>query len=231
MTKQSKATGLPPANSLPRSPSHCSTCCLGKQSRKNVPSQALTGQSSAPSTMPSSRTSTPLELLHSDLCGPMPTKSISGSRYFLTITDDFSRFIWVYFLKTKGKTLSKFKAFKTIIELQTSFRIKAIRSDRGGEYTSQAFQQFCEETGIVRQFSQARTPHQNGVAERKNRSLLDKAHCMTFERHSYPSLDRSHLNNKLLNQQTLYPGACRRHSLCKVFWNSTLSFSHSYFWL
>lgn len=68
-----------------------------------------------------------------------------------------------------------------MIELQENFKIKVIRSDRGGEYTSHSFAKFCEESGILRQFTQAHTPHQNGVAERKNRSLLEKARSMAFD--------------------------------------------------
>lgn len=108
------------------------------------------------------RATSPLALLHTDLCGPLAIASLSGSRYILTITDDFSRYTWLYFLTNKSDTLSKFKSFKTMIELQENFKIKVIRLDRGGEYTSHSFAKFCKESGILRQFTQAHTPHQTG---------------------------------------------------------------------
>lgn len=126
------------------------------------------------------RTVRPLELLHTDICGPLSVPSLAGSCYILTITDDYSRFTWLFFLKHKSETLSKFRQFKATQELQSVHRIKIIRSDKGGEFTSKAFINFCSDLGIVRQLTQAHTPHQNGIAERKNRSLLEKARCMAF---------------------------------------------------
>ena len=109
----------------------------------------------------------PLALLHSDLCGPLANPSSSRSRYILTITDDFSRFSWIFFLKKKSETILKFRHFKSMVELQMPFKIKALRSDRGGEYIAKYFSQFCEDFGIIRQFTQVYTPHLNGIAERK----------------------------------------------------------------
>lgn len=134
-----------------------------------------------PQIMSNSRARSPLALVHTDLCGPLSSTSISGSRYILTITDGFSRYTWFFFLKRKSETLARFRQFKTMIEVQFNFKLKAVRSDRGGEYTSHDFVKFCEDSGIARQLTQAHTPHQNGVAERKNRSLLEKARCMAFE--------------------------------------------------
>lgn len=115
----------------------------------------------------------PLALVHSDLCGPL-RNSTSGSRYILTIMDDYSRFTWIYFLKKKSETIMRFRQFKSMVELQTPFKIKAICSDKGGEYVAQSFAKLCEDTSIIRQFTHVYTPHQNGVAERKNRSFLRK---------------------------------------------------------
>ncbi|OAE22908.1 hypothetical protein AXG93_2777s1000 [Marchantia polymorpha subsp. ruderalis] len=151
----------------------------GKQSRSPKP-RILPPRPAGLVRKVATRAQQPLELLHTDICGPLSSKSLSGSRYILTITDDFSRFSWLYFLKKKSETLVKFKQFKSMIELQTSHRIKAIRSDNGEEYISQDFIRFCDESGIIRQLTQTYTPHQNGVAEQKNRTLLDKARCMAF---------------------------------------------------
>lgn len=173
---------MPPITSIPKS--LCPSCQTGKQHRSRIPKPVAERHPRTRATAEAVRTTKPLELVHTDLCGPLSTKSLSGSRYVLTITDDFSRFTWLFFLKSKDETLPKFKQFRTMIELQGGFRIKAIRSDRGGEYTSREFQIFCDELGIMRQFTQAHTPHQNGVAERKNRSLLEKARSMAFDSQS-----------------------------------------------
>lgn len=96
-------------------------------------------------------------------------------KYILTLTDDFSRFTWTYFLVNKSDTFQAFKAFQALVENRFSTRIKTLRTDRGGEYISHEFEQHCTTHGIHRQLIAARTPHQNGVAERKNRTLLEAA--------------------------------------------------------
>lgn len=103
-----------------------------------------------------------------DLCRPLTTASSSGSRYMLTITDDFSRYTWLFFLKKKSDTLSKFQQFKAIIELQENFKPKTIRLDRGGEY----IHQFLKDSRNSEATYPGSHSHQNGVAERKNRTLL-----------------------------------------------------------
>ena len=159
------AKGL--ATGLPYIPIHreiCDQCQAEKQTRESFPHQSL------------SRASHPLQLLHVDLCGPLLVTSLGCSSFFLVIIDDFSRYIWVHFLRHKA--IEKFKIFKTMIELQTCQRICAIRSDRGGEFLSLKFTKLCESTGIVRQLTNANTPEQNGVAERANRKLLEMARSM-----------------------------------------------------
>lgn len=186
MASQVKVRGLPASiTSIP----FCEPCHLGKQTRERIPSKVpplklcttCRGlRRDEQGARGKHRSMRPMQLVHTDLCGPMSTHSLSGSRYILTITDDFSRFTWIFFLKTKSETLSKFQQFKSMVELPGKFKLQAIRSDRGGEYTSHAFIKFCDESGIARQLTQAHTPHQNGVAERKNRSLLEKARSMAF---------------------------------------------------
>jgi len=94
------------------------------------------------------RTSYPLDLIHTDLCGPMQNKSVGGNRYFITFIDDYSRMCWVYFLRNKSDTLNVFKKFKAFVELQSGYKLKKLRSDRGGEYTSNEFQKFCVKQGM-----------------------------------------------------------------------------------
>jgi transposase InsO family protein len=85
------------------------------------------------------RATKPLEIVHSDVCGPMRTTSSGGARYFVTYIDDFSRKVWVYLLKSKGECLEKFKEFKALVETQSEHKIKVFRSDNGGEYISKGY--------------------------------------------------------------------------------------------
>ncbi|KAL0387501.1 UNVERIFIED_CONTAM: Retrovirus-related Pol polyprotein from transposon TNT 1-94 [Sesamum radiatum] len=119
-----------------------------------------------------------LDYVHSDVWGPTREKSLGGSLYYVTFTDDFSRKVWVYFLKQKSEVFAKFKLWKAEVENQTGRKIKYLRSDNGTEYTDSQFQKFCEEHGIQRHFSVRKTPQQNGVAERMNRSLTERARCL-----------------------------------------------------
>lgn len=122
-----------------------------------------------------------LQLLHSDLMGPMETQSIGHAKYLLTIVDDYSRYVFVFFLKKKCEVIEHFRNFKVFIENQTNEKIKKIRSDGGGEYDCKEVENFCTKFGIQHQFTVAYTPEQNGVAERWNRTLTEKAKCMLFD--------------------------------------------------
>jgi hypothetical protein len=100
----------------------------------------------------------------------------------MTLTDDFSRKTWIYVLKDKSETLEKFKYFKALVENESGCKIQCLRTDRGGEYTSNAFNSFCISHGIKRQLTTAYTPQQNGVSERKNRTLLNMVRSMLTSR-------------------------------------------------
>jgi hypothetical protein len=126
-------------------------------------------------------TSKPLELVHTDLCGPTRTKSMQGEHYFILFIDDYTRMNWVYFLKEKSEAFKKFKAFKAHVENETDLKIKCLRSYNGGEFTSDEFNEFCETHGIKRHFSAPRTPQQNGVVERKNRIVQEATRTMLNE--------------------------------------------------
>ncbi|GKE40956.1 putative ribonuclease H-like domain-containing protein, partial [Tanacetum coccineum] len=119
--------------------------------------------------------SRPLYMLHMDLFGPTNVKSLMKKSYCLVVTDDFSRFSWVFFFATKDETSGILKTFITEIENQMDHKVKVIRSDNGTEFKNSVMNQFCEIKGIKREFSVARTPQQNGVAERKNRTLIEAA--------------------------------------------------------
>ena len=116
--------------------------------------------------------------MHADICGPIKPISNSKKRYFLTFIDDFSRKTWVYFLVEKSEAFAVFKSFKIYVEKETSSFIKCLRTDRGGEFTSEEFANFCKENGIRRQLTAAYTPQQNGVAEHKNRTIMNMVRSM-----------------------------------------------------
>ncbi|GKB21111.1 putative ribonuclease H-like domain-containing protein [Tanacetum coccineum] len=122
--------------------------------------------------------SQPLQLLHIDLFGPTFIKSLNKKMYCLVVTDDFSRFSWVFFLASKDETSEILKTFITGIENQINHRVKIIKCDNGTEFKNSEMNQFCQMKGIKREFSVARTPQQNGVAERKNRTLIEAARTM-----------------------------------------------------
>jgi transposase InsO family protein len=96
----------------------------------------------------------------------------------LTIIDDYSRKVWAYFLKNKDDTFAPFKDWKVMIEMQTDRKVKVLRTDNGGEFCSATFDDYCRQEDIVRHHTIPYTPQQNGVAERMNRTIISKAHCM-----------------------------------------------------
>ncbi|GJW19826.1 putative ribonuclease H-like domain-containing protein [Tanacetum coccineum] len=120
----------------------------------------------------------PLELLRMDLFGPVLVESINKKKYCLVVTDDFSRFSWVFFLATKDETNEILYKFITGLENQLNHKVKIIRCDHGTEFKNHAMNELCANKGIKREFSVARTPQQNGVAERKNRTLIEAARTM-----------------------------------------------------
>jgi hypothetical protein len=144
----------------------CKGCMEGKQHRLPFP-QATTN-----------KTSELLQIVHSDVCGPMQTKSLGGARYYIQFTDDYSRKTYVYFMKTKNESLDHFKTYQAMAELHTGNKIKHLRSDNGGEYISKEFNDWLKQNGIIQQTSAPYTPEQNGLAERNNRTIVEKARCM-----------------------------------------------------
>ncbi|KAL0441700.1 UNVERIFIED_CONTAM: Retrovirus-related Pol polyprotein from transposon TNT 1-94 [Sesamum radiatum] len=124
-----------------------------------------------------------LELIHTDVCGPMRTPSHEQNRYFILFIDDYSRMTWVYFMREKFEVFKVFKKFKNLVEKQSGRSIKVLRSDRGKEYNNSEFDKFCEEEGIEHQTTISYNPQQNGVSERKNRTVMEMARSMLQEKH------------------------------------------------
>lgn len=148
----------------------CEACFVGKQHRESIPKQS------------SWRASKQLQLVHSDLCGPIKPASNSDKRYIISFIDNFSRKTWVYFLHEKPKAFIAFKNFKACVEKEIGAHITCLRTDRGGEFNSNEFVEFCKAQGTSRQLTAAYTPQQNGVAERKNRTIMNTVHSMLSEK-------------------------------------------------
>ncbi|KAK2966238.1 hypothetical protein RJ640_008221 [Escallonia rubra] len=121
------------------------------------------------------------ELVHSDVWGPCPILSKIGFRYFVTFVDDFSRMTWIYFMKNRSEVFAHFSAFCVEIKTQFNVPVHILRSDNAKEYMSGSFQNYMNQHGILHQSSCADTPAQNGVAERKNRHLLETARALLFQ--------------------------------------------------
>ena len=119
-----------------------------------------------------------LELVHSDVCGPLQAESIGGSRYFVTFIDDYSRCVSVYFIKHKTEVFEKFKLFEAMVTKECGESIIKLRTDNGGEYVSKDFQAYLASKGIEHQLTVPHSPQQNGVAEWLNRTLMQSARSM-----------------------------------------------------
>ncbi|WJX12170.1 hypothetical protein P8452_02697 [Trifolium repens] len=147
----------------------CTTCLLGKHHRSSFKSH-----------LPM-RSSDVLNVVHSDICGPFDVLSTGGNKYFMTFVDEYSRMIWLYHIKTKSDAFEVFKKFKTLVEKQSDKSLKVLRTDGGGEYTSTEFENYCKEQGIIHEVTAPYTLQHNGLAERRNRSILDMARSMVPE--------------------------------------------------
>ena len=119
-----------------------------------------------------------MEYVHSDLWGPARTPTHAGGRYFITFIDDYSRKVWVSILKSKDEAFDKFKTWYHLVENETGRKLRYLRTDNGLEYLSSKFNKFCEEKRIGRHRTVGHTPQQNGLAERMNRTLLERVRCM-----------------------------------------------------
>jgi hypothetical protein len=122
-----------------------------------------------------------LDIIHSDVCEQMTVQSLSNSIYYILFRDDYSRKTWIYFLKTKDDVFNKFQEFKALVENLSERKIKILRSDNGGEYTSKEFKYFCREVGIKREITTPYNPQHNGVAKRKNISIVEATKAMIHD--------------------------------------------------
>ncbi|GMF42780.1 unnamed protein product [Phytophthora fragariaefolia] len=148
----------------------CAGCCMGKMRADDFPRHPANLVKSA----------SVLELVHSDVMGPMQTRSPGGCTFAVTFIADYLRHVTVYFIKAKSEVLSKFKIVKASMEKATGKTIKRLRSDNGVEYTDKAFKTYLDRSGIKHEKTVPYTPQQKGLAERMNRSLVEMARCMLY---------------------------------------------------
>nr|GFC09729.1 retrovirus-related Pol polyprotein from transposon TNT 1-94 [Tanacetum cinerariifolium] len=144
----------------------CSACEQGKIHRKHHKSKTAFASNKQ------------LYILHMDLCGPMRVESINGKRFVLVIIDDYSRYTWVFFLHSKDEGSDVIISFIKKTQVSVQLQVQRVRTDNAMEFKNKTFAKFFDEVGITQQFSVARTPQQNGVVERRNRTLVEAARTM-----------------------------------------------------
>ncbi len=179
----------------------CETCILGKMNRSF-------------SRTPDERAKGPLEMVHTDLCGPIDPVALGGFKYAFNIVDDYSGTIFVYFLKAKSETpmaMEKFLADTAPygkVKILNGDIVKTLRSDNGGEYVSKQFEQIMVKNKIKHEFSAPESPHQNGTAERSWRTLFEMARCLLIESKlpqnlwTYAVMCSAYIRNRCYNQRT-----------------------------
>lgn len=147
----------------------CEVCLKGKQARfpfASNPEKSVAAKR--------------LDLIHTDLCGPLPVDSLGGKKYILTFLDDHSRKVFVYFLKRKSEVSEYTKNFIKLVETQTGDKVKTLRSDNGTEYVNRDLESFLKGKGIVHQVTIPYSPQMNGSSERLNRTILEKVRCLLY---------------------------------------------------
>lgn len=161
LLKRDQLPGLQSANL-----EFCERCLYGKQKRVNFLKDGHNLKEK------------PLELVHSDVFGPVEVSSLGGAKFFVTFLDDYTRKVWIYLMANKSEVFSKFKVFKALFENQRSHKIKCLKIDNGGEFCSLEFDNFCADNGIRRVKVVPYTPQENGAVERLNRTIMEKVQCM-----------------------------------------------------
>ncbi|EEC81933.1 hypothetical protein OsI_25798 [Oryza sativa Indica Group] len=163
MGREALVRGLPVLSQVEQV---CEACLAGKQRRAPFPQQAL------------HRATEPLALLHGDLCGPVMPATPSGNRYFPLLVDDYSRYMWLVLLATKDVAPDAMKRVQAAAERKSGSKLRALRTDRGGEFTVGHFTEYCAELGLRRELTAPYSPQQNGVVECRNQSVVSTARSM-----------------------------------------------------
>ncbi|KAI3718388.1 hypothetical protein L6452_19257 [Arctium lappa] len=164
LVKLNLVKGLP---SLKFNKDHlCSACEMGKMKRS---SHKTKSENNCPR---------PLHMLHMDLCGPISVQSLAGKKYILVLIDEFSRFTWIEFIRAKSDVPDILIRLLKRLQVLFSSKVQKLRNDNGTEFKNAKINSYLSEEGITPNFSAARTPQQNGVVERKNRTLVEAARTM-----------------------------------------------------
>lgn len=166
LTKNNMVDGMSSVNVSNKTEIWCEVCVSAKQTRNSF------------NKLKKERSSRPLELIHSDVCGPMETETWNGMRYFASFTDDFMHVTKIYLMRQKSELFSCFQQYEAMATAHFERPISRIRCDNGGEYKNTKFSEFCAKKGIQIEFTVAYTPEQNGVSERLNRTLVNKTRAM-----------------------------------------------------
>jgi transposase InsO family protein len=163
MAREELVRGLPQIEQVDQL---CDACLAGKQRRSSFPTEAQY------------RAERTLELVHEDLCGPITPETPSGGKYFLLLVDDKSRFMWLKVLARKNQAAAVIKEFQARAEVESGKKLGVLRTDRGGEFTSVEFAEYCTDEGVRRQLTAPYSPQQNGVVERRNGTVVATARSM-----------------------------------------------------
>ena len=155
MTQGLKSDGLAKLSTT------CEHCISAKQHRAPFPKRSM------------HRAKAPLELIVSDIHGPLPVRTRSGYRYWITFTDDHTRYRHVFLLKAKSEAFNAYLAFEALVENQLGTKIRRFRDDKGGEYIGHKWNEHFTKRGIIHEHTTTATPQQNGISERTNRTLLE----------------------------------------------------------
>lgn len=167
LNKEKMVDGLPPVEHVHQL---CTDCVATKLKRKPFPAQAKR------------RADGLLDLVHGDLCGPITPATPGGKAFFLLLVDDHSRYMWLSLLENKSGALAAIQRFQACVEVEMGRRLRVLRTDNGGEFTSVAFVEHCATHGVKHQHSAPYMPHQNGVVERRNQSVITMARSLLKSR-------------------------------------------------
>jgi transposase InsO family protein len=148
----------------------CSGCATTKLKRRPFPTQAKR------------RADGLLDLVHGDICGPISPAAAGGKEFFLLLVDDHSRYMWLSLLANKSDALAAVQQFQARVEVETGRRLRVLRTDNRGEFTSVTFTEHCVKNGIKHQHTAPYTPQQNGVVERRNQSVVNMARSLLKSR-------------------------------------------------
>ena len=144
----------------------CESCVSGKIHQSSFPKSGR------------ERAEEPLGLVHSDVCGKISSPSLGQAEYFIVFVDDKTHYVWIYVVKHKHEVFGKFVEWKSLVEKLSGYKVKKLRTDNGGEYTSTEFESYLKKEGIEHQYTIPKTPEQNGVSERMNRTLVETVRSM-----------------------------------------------------